>query len=186
MQETHKEEACPKAKVGGDLKKGPFKLSPLDSVSVITDGVLSMQPTVLVSITSPPPAVNTHTHTLIWSLASKRMQERGVQKPSAGSPCLWCCAQLQERFQLDCSSSFWGDFFASCAHIQLAQRLPADRNLNECLWSRKMSFAQRHRKQKVPSDLCSLSPSVCLSLSLGYTSTLSAHGDTRGPLLSAQ
>lgn len=60
MQETHRKEACPKAKVGGDTKKGPFKLSPLDSVSVTTDGVVSMQPTVLVSIASPPPVVNTH------------------------------------------------------------------------------------------------------------------------------
>lgn len=71
MQETHRKEACPKAKVGGDMKKGPFKLSLLDSASVITDGVLSMQPTMLVSIASPPPVVNTHTHTHFGSSQEK-------------------------------------------------------------------------------------------------------------------
>lgn len=89
MQETHRKEACPKAKVGGDIKKGAFKLSPLESVSVATDGVLSMQPTMLVSIRSPPPVVNTHP---FGSLGG------GTQEPtSAGSLFLPCSAQLQFR-----------------------------------------------------------------------------------------
>lgn len=154
MQETHRKEACPKARVGGDLKKGPFKLSPLDSASVITDGVLSMQPTMLVSITSPAPVVNTHTHTF-WFLAGEIIQARTVQKSFCwvSFPMLFSSPSVQrhqERFQLDCCSSFWGDFFASCTHkrhTELMHRLPADLNLNECFWSRKMSFAQRHRKQ---------------------------------------
>lgn len=69
-RKTPSEEACHQAKVGGDIKKGAFKLSPLDSVSVITDGVLSMQPTVLVGISSPPPAGKTHSHTRVWPLCN--------------------------------------------------------------------------------------------------------------------
>lgn len=80
MQETHREEACRKAKVGGDVKKGAFKLSVLDSVSVITGGVLSMQPTVLVSTASPRPVVNTHSHTHLLPFAEERKQAGTVQK----------------------------------------------------------------------------------------------------------
>lgn len=62
----HKEEACQRSKGGGEIKKRAFKLSPLGPVSVIADGVLSIQPTVLVSMASPPQLVNTHslTHSL--------------------------------------------------------------------------------------------------------------------------
>ena len=55
------------SKRGGEIEKRAFKLSPLAPVSVIADGVVSMQPTVLVSTASPPRLVNTdtftHTHT---------------------------------------------------------------------------------------------------------------------------
>lgn len=65
---------------------------------------------------------------------------------------------------------------------------PADLNVKECLWSRKMSFAQWHRKHTVPSDHCSQSwfVSVCLSISVldihTHTHAQVVLLDTLGPL----
>lgn len=50
--DTHTVEACQSAKGGGERKENSFKLSPLCPVTVITDGVFSMQPTMLVSTSS--------------------------------------------------------------------------------------------------------------------------------------
>lgn len=73
--------------MGGEVKKGAFKLSALDSVSVAAGGVLSMQPTVLVSAASPRPVVNTHSHTHIWSPLQKKESRRGLCKSlSVGAP----------------------------------------------------------------------------------------------------
>ena len=83
-----------------------------------------------------------------------------------------------------------------CTHTHTqavnAQRpvVPADLNVNECLWSRKMSFAQWHRKHTVPSDRWSQSwfVSVCLSISVIDTQDTHTHThtgsalDTLGPL----
>lgn len=116
---THREEACRHAKMGGNIKKGPFRLSPLDSVSAITDGVLSLQPTMFVSIASPPPVVNTHSNTHTFSpFAEERKQERTVQKSFCwGSfPKLFSCIPVQrhqERFQLDCCFFFLGGVLCS-------------------------------------------------------------------------
>lgn len=71
--DTHRAEAGQWAKWGGDIKKRAFKLSPLQSVSIITDGIHLIQPTMLVSIASPPILVNTYTHTLIQILAEERV-----------------------------------------------------------------------------------------------------------------
>lgn len=103
MLETHREEACHKAKVGGEVKKGAFKLSALDSVSVAAGGVLSMPPTVLVSTASPRPVVNTHSHTRIWSPLRRKEGKRGLCKKS------FCWGSFPHVVQLNSSSVTSGE-----------------------------------------------------------------------------
>lgn len=144
-------------------------------MTVIADGILSIKPTVLVSTARLHPLVNTHSLTHLDALRGKSL--RAIVQVCLNvvlfvyflTFCLIVWLESHSRKHVFPFLDFCASLVCTHTHTRsclMHPTVPADLNVNECLWSRKMSFAQWHRKHTVPSDHCSQSwfVSVCLSL----------------------